>query len=588
MIKLNNITKKYNGKTVIDNIAFEFECGKLYVIKGVSGCGKTTLLNIIGGIEKDYDGTVEYDFNSEREAISYIFQKSLLLSNITVLDNLLLIENNIDYIEKICNELKIADLMNKYPEQLSGGERQRVAIARALLKQPNILLADEPTASLDESNSYNIAEIIANLKNDNRVIIVATHEKCFDEFADEIIDLKYGVIEHTDKKQPRKTTENNYIYNQEYSENIKFSLLKFILARKPNLIKFGNILPMFIAFILIMLIGTFQNSFGSEYIRFVQDKYPMDMVVMQEHFFEKFEYKNQLKRFDKYIATENSINAYGLLDKKDSVINIDGMIIYGNFPENDYEIIASQGFIKYYFNSEKYEQFIGKKITFYNKEFTVSGILNDLDLLQIQEYINADVYYRHDVKEISIFIPYNTIKTFGEKTENEFVIFVCDDLPNNKNVLSAIRNLHEDEQPNQFYYDIADSMDTVNTISAVLSIILILCFLISCIFFSSVIQTELFYRKKEVGYLQIFGLTKQKIGKILFTEYLIKIVVSFCLSVVIYNLLVLLYRLIVGSFVYFNLIYVPVLFVLIISIYCISVKLSIGKTMKKSIVSLIT
>lgn len=588
MIKLNNITKKFNGKTVIDDVSIEFECGKLYVIKGVSGCGKTTLLNIIGGIEKDYEGTVEYELDSEKEAISYIFQKSLLLSNITVSYNLLLIENNITKIENICNKLKITDLMNKYPEQLSGGERQRVAIARALLKQPNILLADEPTASLDDANSSNIAEIIANLKNDNRVIIVATHEKCFDKFADEIIDLKYGVIEHKDKKQPEKPIVKNYIYNQEHSENKKFSLLKFILARKPNLIKFSSILPMFIAFMLIMIIGTFQNCFGFEYIKFMQNKYPMDIIVLQEPYFEKFEYKNQLKKFDKYIATENSIYAYGLLNKKDSVMNIDGMIVYGNFPLNDYEIITSQDFIKYYFNSEKYEQFIGAKIIFNDKEFTVSGILNDLNLSQIQENINADVYYRHDIKEISIFIPYNTIKTFGEKVKTDFQIYIYDNLSDNKNVLSSIRKLLKDDQPNQFYSDIEDSMHTVNIISVVLFIILILCFSISCIFFSSVIQTELFYRKKEVGYLQIFGLTKQRIIKNLFAEYLIKIAVSFFLSIVCYNILVLLYRLIIGSFVYYNVIYVFAMFLLLIIIYCASVVLSICKTMKNSIVSLIT
>ena len=588
MIELCNISKKFNDKTVINNISFKFECGKIYVIKGVSGCGKTTLLNIIGGIDKDFEGRVMYETASNMNATSYIFQKSLLLSNITVLDNLLLIENNTHKISKICEDLKISDLLNKYPEQLSGGERQRVAIARALLKQPLLLLADEPTASLDELNSCNIAEIIANLRSENRTIIVATHEKYFDKFADEIINLKYGVIESCNKNLPEKQNIHTLINKASFNENVKFNLLKFIFKRKPNIIKFRSILPLFFAFLLIMFIGTFQNSFAAEYFKFMKKNYPMDMIVIQEHLLDSFEYKNELKRFDKYIANEKNINAYGLLDKKDSVLNIRNMIEFGNFPENDYEIIVSQDFIKFYFNEDNYDKFIDSKINFKNKQFSISGILTDLNSTQIQHNINADIYYRRDIKEISIFIPYNTIKTFGEKIETDFKIFVYDDLSENEPVLSAIRTVLIDGQPNQFYSDIEESRHTVNIISLVLFIILILCFFISCIFFTSIIQIELFYRSKEIGYLQIFGLQKQKISIILFTEYFVKIMFSFTGSIIFYHILVLLYRLITGNVIYYNFAYISVIFLILISVYCISVFLSIHKAMKKSIISLIT
>lgn len=134
----------------------------------------------------------------QQNTCGYIYQQSLLLSEITVRDNLLLIRNDMERIEALCKDLGLSSLLDKRPDELSGGERQRVAIVRALLNNPKILLADEPTASLDDGNSMKIAETIANLRSDNRIIIVATHEHCFDELADEIIDLRYGIIDNVE------------------------------------------------------------------------------------------------------------------------------------------------------------------------------------------------------------------------------------------------------------------------------------------------------------------------------------------------------------------------------------------------------
>lgn len=149
-IVLENIEKSYD-RPVLKSINYSFETGKIYVIKGVSGCGKTTLFNIIGGLEKDYSGKVSKILNADEkdssaEIIGYIFQYSLLLSNITIKDNLLLIKNDEGLINNLCESVGIAHLLEKFPEHLSGGERQRVAIVRALLLEPQILLADEPTA----------------------------------------------------------------------------------------------------------------------------------------------------------------------------------------------------------------------------------------------------------------------------------------------------------------------------------------------------------------------------------------------------------------------------------------------------------
>ena len=156
-IRLENVSKSYD-RPVLKSLNYHFESGRLYVIKGVSGCGKSTLLSIIGGVEKEYDGRVMYDPPKLRSA--YIFQRSLLLASLTVRENLQLICWDAEKVNEHAEMLGIRDLLDKLPGTLSGGERQRAAIERALLREPQLLLADEPTASLDDANSRKIAEMM--------------------------------------------------------------------------------------------------------------------------------------------------------------------------------------------------------------------------------------------------------------------------------------------------------------------------------------------------------------------------------------------------------------------------------------------
>lgn len=120
---LKNISKTYDSKEILKGINYSFESGKIYVIKGVSGCGKTTLLNILGKIDSEFEGQLSSDAE-ESAKIGYLFQKSLLLSSLTVRDNLKVIYNDKERIENLCEELNIGDLLERYPNELSGGEGQ--------------------------------------------------------------------------------------------------------------------------------------------------------------------------------------------------------------------------------------------------------------------------------------------------------------------------------------------------------------------------------------------------------------------------------------------------------------------------------
>jgi putative ABC transport system ATP-binding protein len=213
-IEIDDIKKSYgageNQFQVLKGISFKVNKGEMVVLLGPSGSGKSTLLNIIGGIDTLDSGRVgidgEYIENmSEKERIAYrrknlgyIFQSYNLIPNLTVRENIevgeYLSKNHLD-IDELIDVLGLKKHQDKIPNQLSGGQQQRTSIGRAIIKNPNLLLCDEPTGALDSDTSKQILELIEKVKNKyNTSIIMVTHNENIAKMADVIIRLKDGVI----------------------------------------------------------------------------------------------------------------------------------------------------------------------------------------------------------------------------------------------------------------------------------------------------------------------------------------------------------------------------------------------------------
>ena len=222
-IVLKNIRKKYFSHTnikVLNDISFTFEKGKIYSLVGPSGSGKSTLLNLLSLIDQPNSGSIEIlskkiDFSEKVEndkirskKIGIIYQDKNLLNDFTALENIYLPKllltndkkNSIEEAKKICKKVNLTSRLNHYPSELSGGEIQRVAISRALINEPEIILADEPTGSLDFDNAKQIFKILFNLKNKNRVIIFATHNRYFANMADCKLQMINGKIKLTNAR----------------------------------------------------------------------------------------------------------------------------------------------------------------------------------------------------------------------------------------------------------------------------------------------------------------------------------------------------------------------------------------------------
>lgn len=203
IVELKNINKKFDDKVIFDNFNLDIESGDFLSITGNSGAGKSTLLNIIGMLEQPDSGDMiingvknpRFDRSNGtqllRKTISYLFQNYGLIDDQTVIKNLKVVTGLLHYnkekekeeIEKALKKVGLEGYEKKKIYTLSGGEQQRVAMAKIILKPSVLIVADEPTGSLDKTNRDSIMNLLAELNKQGRTIVVVTHDGYVDEFA---------------------------------------------------------------------------------------------------------------------------------------------------------------------------------------------------------------------------------------------------------------------------------------------------------------------------------------------------------------------------------------------------------------------
>jgi len=217
LIQLKNVSKNYISSKkieVLKNINYTFKSGKIYSLTGPSGSGKSTLLNLISLIDKPSSGFIKLDNlkindndNDQRDMIrsrkiGIIYQDKNLLADFSTLENVYLarlsLSNNkkkaITDAKNLLKKVGLDKRLDHYPSELSGGESQRVAISRALINSPDIILADEPTGNLDVKNARDIFKLLFSLRNKNRIIIFATHNRYFADMSDCKLSLIDGKV----------------------------------------------------------------------------------------------------------------------------------------------------------------------------------------------------------------------------------------------------------------------------------------------------------------------------------------------------------------------------------------------------------
>jgi ABC-type lipoprotein export system ATPase subunit len=216
-LQLKNVSKHFNTDKkikVLKNLSYNFNKGKMYALMGPSGSGKSTLLNLISLIDRPSLGSIQFnenivnfDNNKKNDLfraknIGIVYQQNNLLPDFTALENVYLANLSIDNDREaastkakgLLKKIGLSNRLNHFPSQLSGGECQRVSIARAIINDPEIILADEPTGSLDLNTAKEIFQLLNNQKNSNRLIIFATHNRFFANKADCLLEMINGSV----------------------------------------------------------------------------------------------------------------------------------------------------------------------------------------------------------------------------------------------------------------------------------------------------------------------------------------------------------------------------------------------------------
>lgn len=254
VIECNNLTKTFplsgrdKGATVLDDLSFSVKATEYVIVSGPSGSGKSSLLNLIAGLETPTSGTIKIrgkDITKldkkeiaryHRVKVGMVFQQFNLLPDLSVLDNISLpqifagdsIEVRHKRAKHLLDNLGMGELANKLPPELSGGEQQRVAILRALANNPWILLVDEPTGNLDSKSADEVMDILLNLNRKSlRTILMVTHNPEYLHFADRVVNMKDGKIIKVDSHPHRhakdgtsKTAHSFHKLSEEVLEKI--------------------------------------------------------------------------------------------------------------------------------------------------------------------------------------------------------------------------------------------------------------------------------------------------------------------------------------------------------------------------------
>lgn len=308
MLQISNLTIKYGNRIIIDNQDISFKKGEITGIKGKSGAGKSSLLNVLGLIKTPnqecqywYEGQQIDIFNEEKKSlfrmnhIGFIFQQGNLMKNLSAVENIILpqlmCETDEQKIAKKANDwIKYVDLeavKNSYPEELSGGEEQRIAIARALINECDIILADEPTASLDSENSRKIMQLLKKLAHElNKIVIVVSHDEETISYSDivyEIKDCQLNLLGGSSKEK-NDVEENNVIRQDKLKQKTIGSFIKKYEKLRRTEYKLNRILIMITAIVVAIasLSVGFGNTFTANQKRFINSISDRSLLVIND------------------------------------------------------------------------------------------------------------------------------------------------------------------------------------------------------------------------------------------------------------------------------------------------------------------
>lgn len=544
MIKISDLTKKYGENIILNNTTHNFPNSGISCVLGVSGVGKTTLLNILAGFDTDFEGEVivkgrnigKYTTDElceyRKNEIGFIFQNYNLVKGYTVLENILLAselkgasrEENIEKAKKLLKTIGILEKIDEKVENLSGGQKQRVAIARALIKEPQIILADEPTGALDRKTTNEIMGILKEISKD-RLVIVITHDHKICSFADEVLNIEEGKISVTKESMHYTTTSNNSSRNNSTIE-----------GRKPNICKYSTknfrlhiVRYFFVALSLAIGISAFVMSLSfNQVIKGAINDFQQKNIVLNNGYIRLEEGSDLLNELLEDDRIENAYYQYYtvgislkfgneemIFDKYIPQAKAQVSFTFGRMSKKgEMEIAISLGLAQKL--SDDVESLLGKELSInYNGStypVTISGIYDEeYDHFFVSPEVEQSIYsisnnnrprsINYDVKDFN-----DVVEVTNELIEKGFTP---------ETAVNQVKTLTK-------------TFDSMRDLFLVISIII----LSIALFISILLMGKLSYaRYSEIGLLSALGFTQGQISGLLVLENLMLTILSSVLGV---------------------------------------------------------
>lgn len=557
MLEIKHLSKTYH-ETILEDISITLPTTGIVMILGESGCGKTTLLNIIGGLDTDYQGHVYFNQQDIKEipqyryAIGYIFQDSHLIEWLPMYQNITIPKyfRHIESAEKINHDLQNMNLdtfKRKRLVQLSGGQKQRVALLRATSSPVKILLCDEPTASLDTNTA---SEVFAMLKQQakDKLVVVVTHSKALaKQYGDYCLEMKDGKI-LTEVLVPREIQTNDIpMKKQKWYTNVQLATLQALSKWKRNLKICSGVS---IALVCILLTFTLSTGLQEQIKKQLHQMLPTTMVTMTSKEKKPIPYKD----------IEN-FASNGVL--KNIYVEVEGYEFLGIGTTNTYkeqEVLYIGDTTKASPPKESLEQ--GKTTVQSNEIVLSKSTATHLSKGQdIGSLLNTTVYGWYIHEETLLYKEYQIVGISKETTTLDTLYFptfsnvmaikeifhISDlyaslgilEIANTKKVEETVKSL-QNQYP-QYTFTVS-SKNLENQIDSVLQQVhlVLLCFcmlaiLSSCFLIGEVLFLSNVERIKEIGIFKCFGATKETICSLTFYEAIMIVVVSFAMAYILFT-----------------------------------------------------
>lgn len=553
MLEIKNLTKRYD-QLIIDNLSVTFQSTGLVIIVGESGCGKTTLLNIIGGIDRDYEGAVLFDHqdikmikNYCRKHIGFLFQNFNLINWLNVKENYylpkffcnIIFKRELDDREE---KLELSNIKKKKSHVLSGGQKQRVAMMRALVKNVDILLCDEPTGSLDETNAKIIFDYLKREAKERLVIVITHNEQLAHHYSNDVFTMKNGKL----IGKNRRVKDNNF-YCRLKEKKAPLNLFKLaILQFQANFIRnMKIIMGIMMALLCIMVTFTLSGSFQYQIHKQLNNIFPNQLISIQDKSKKGFRYNDLIKLKDnqavRYVYGEMrdyefigiSLQSDYNIDKTIYVSDMtkqlkDNQIELGRKIKNDYEIVLSKTsavhldkdyqrllereIFGYYLHDEAIKR-VGLKVVGISEENTI------LDTIYINELAN--------IKHIS-----DCFKVERSQLVLSIGMINLDNKASAKKSLKELENIDRSLEYKVAGEDISvkinDFLVKVKWILILFSSLAVVaaCFLIGEVLYLSVVE-----KTKDIGIFKCLGASKSQLRILVLLESFIISSVAFLFSI---------------------------------------------------------